>query len=60
MVILNPWVSTLKVWIVLRKGNNLLIKSILMGCEGVLPIPTPVKFLLPEPKTPYLELVSRR
>ena len=32
MVILNPWVSTLKVWIVSRKGNNLLIKSILTGC----------------------------
>ena len=34
MVILNPWVSTLKVWIVSRKGNNLLIKSILTGCDA--------------------------
>ena len=33
MVILNPWVSTLKVWIVFCLGQNFLIKSILTGCE---------------------------
>ena len=34
MVILNPRVSTLKVWIVFCLGNDFLIKSILTGCEG--------------------------
>ena len=33
MVILNPWVSTFKVWIVFCLGKNFLIKSILTGCE---------------------------
>ena len=32
MVILNPRVSTLKVWIVFCFGNDFLIKSILTGC----------------------------
>ena len=36
MVILNPRVSTLKVWIVFCLGNNFLIKSILTGC-GIVP-----------------------
>ena len=35
MVILNPRVSTLKVWIVFCFGNDFLIKSILTGCGGV-------------------------
>ena len=32
MVILNPWVSTIKVWIVFCLEKNFLIKSILTGC----------------------------
>ena len=34
MVILNPRVSTLKVWIVFCFGNDFLFKSILTGCEA--------------------------
>ena len=33
MAILNPWVSSLKVWIVFYFGNDFLFKSILAGCE---------------------------
>ena len=32
MAILKPLVSTLKVWLVFCLGNNLLLKSISMGC----------------------------
>ena len=34
MVILNPRVSTLKVWIVFCFGNDFLIKSILTDCAS--------------------------
>ena len=32
MVFLDPWVSSLKVWIVFCLGNDFLFKSILTGC----------------------------
>ena len=33
MVILNPWVSTFKVWIVFCLEKKFMIKSVMMGCD---------------------------
>ena len=47
MAILNPWVSSLKVWIVFCLGNNFLFKSILTGCVLLLPHPDGQVTLVP-------------
>ena len=58
MVILNPWVSTLKVWIVFCLGQNFLIKSILTRCVGLFSLIQPRAFSIVAQLPFYLETNS--